>query len=78
MRRNVIAMVGLALALVAFVALCLAGVGAIFVVATFLAVPALLISLMALRSRPRRVAVLGVCIAGFVCLYLPTMIVSLR
>jgi len=77
-RRNFLAMVGLALAVVSFIALWFASVGTVFVLSTFLAIPGLLISLFALRTEPRRAAVWGVGLACFVCLYLPTMLVALR
>ena len=77
-QRNVLALVGLALGVVSFIALCLASAGAIFMVSAFVAIPALLISVLGLRTEPRRAAVWGVGLACFVCLYLPTIYVGLR
>jgi hypothetical protein len=58
--------------------MCLASVSPVFVMAAFLAVPGLLLSLAALRSPPRRVAAWGIAVALFVFLYLPTMMFDLR
>ncbi len=74
----VIAIVGLSFAIAASIALLLAGEHTAFVSGTFMAIPALLISLVALRHRPRGVAICGVLLATLVCLFLPTMIVAAR
>ncbi len=73
-----LAICGISLGVTASLSLCVASVSRVFVMATLLAVPGLLLSLVALRTPPRRIAVRGVVVALFVCLYLPTMLFSLR
>ena len=76
-KRNLPGICGVLLAVVALLAVCLAGVSPIFTLASFLAVPALMLSLIALRKPPRRAAAWGLALAITVCFYLPAMIVGL-
>lgn len=76
--RNILAICGLALACVSFLGLNLTSFSHIFVLSTFLAIPALVISLVAMCWHPRRAAAWGAGLAFLVCLYLPTMIFALR
>lgn len=73
--RNRIGEIGFALAAVAFASLFLIGVLPVAAPLPFLAVPATIVSLIALANAPRRWAWCGLAIGFLSCLYLPTLII---
>gem|GEM_PF-5046399 len=69
--------VGLGVAVAALSCLFLTAFGVVFILGTFLAIPAFMLTVVGLFTPTRRAAVWGCCLSIYVVLHLPTMLVAL-